>query len=84
MYCLVKFVAAGYVAKHLFKQVYRRRLKHPLAESQTALEKNTAKNDFQYGGWNSPTLCDFHQIAVNFVIFWINFPNTAQMRPSVP
>ena len=42
--------------------------KPPLAarQSQTALrkQKNTAKNDFQYSGWNSSSLCNFDQIAV--------------------
>jgi len=29
--------------------------------------------------WNSSTFCDFDQIAVIFVLFWIKFPNFVQI-----
>jgi len=43
--------------------------------------KNTTKNDFQYGGLNSSSLCDFDQIAVICMLFWIKFPNFVQIGP---
>jgi len=43
--------------------------KPPLPKAQPALRKKTAKNDFQFGGWNSSSLCDFDQIAVICMLF---------------
>jgi len=43
-------------------------------------KENTAKKDFQFGGWNS-SFCDFDQISVFLVLFWIKFPNFVQIGP---
>ena len=36
-------------------------------------------NDFQYGGWNSSSLCDFHQIAVICMLLYIKCPYFVQI-----
>ena len=70
------------IPRFSYYQVYRRRYKSCRLPSPNCIRKKiTAKNNFQYGGWNSSPLRNFDQIAVICVIFWIKFPNFVQIRP---